>query len=33
MSKIIDWFEEIEIEMKALSQAQLNFNQRGAKKY
>lgn len=33
MSKNIDWFEEIEIQVQELSQAQLNFNQRGAKKY
>ncbi len=31
--KQIDWFAEIEDEVEALSQAQLNFNQRGARKY
>ncbi len=33
MKKLFDWFEEIEEEVEALSQAQLNFNQRGARKY
>ena len=32
--QIIDWFEEIEVELKDYaSQATLNFSQRGTRKY
>ncbi len=34
MSNTIDWFEELEVELKDYaSQATLNFSQRGTRKY